>query len=257
VAKAAAPAPAARAPAGRGAPQRPSQGNRPTSGSGVVLRTLTEDERDARTHALVEARKREIEERATAEIEAKVRTEREAVEMVEREAAAARQKEEDDRLKREEELRRKSEEAAQRLLGDAAPVSDASAGKAALAGLQSTKPLADTGLTTIRRPLPAAGVPGRLRNEEEEEARPVRRPGGVVRPAVAPKPERTRGTDDRRRGRLTVTAATGGGDEERTRSLAAFRRRVQRLKGHQADEPKEKISREVIVPETIYFQVHK
>jgi hypothetical protein len=29
--------------------------------SGVVLRTLTEDERDARTHALVEARKREIE----------------------------------------------------------------------------------------------------------------------------------------------------------------------------------------------------
>ena len=80
----AAPAPAARAPAGRGAPQRSSQGNRPSSGSGVVLRTLTEDERDARTQALVEARKREIEERATAEIEAKVRAEREAIEKVER-----------------------------------------------------------------------------------------------------------------------------------------------------------------------------
>ena len=240
VAKVAAPAaPAARAPAsGRGAPQRPSQGNRPSSGSGVVLRTLTEDERDARTQALVEARKREIEERATAEIEAKARNDREEIERVEREAAAIRQKEEDQRLKREEELRRKSEEAAQRLLGDAAPAVDApAANKAAPAGPQSTKPLADTGLTTVRRPLPAPGVAGRLRNDEEEEARPVRRPGGVVRPAVAPKPERTRGTDDRRRGRLTVTAATGGGDEERTRSLAAFRRRVQRLKGHQADEP--------------------
>ena len=250
----AAPAPAARAPAGRGAPQRSSQGNRPSSGSGVVLRTLTEDERDARTQALVEARKREIEERAAAEIEAKVRAEREAIEKVEREAAAARQKEEDERLKREEDVRRKSEEAAQRLLGDAAPAADAGLAKTAPSGPQSTKPLADTGLTTVRRPLPAAGVPGRLRNDEEEEARTVRRPGGVVRPAVAPKPERTRGTDDRRRGRLTVTAATGGGDEERTRSLAAFRRRVQRLKGHQADEPKEKIAREVIIPETITIQ---
>jgi translation initiation factor IF-2 len=36
--------------------------------------------------------------------------------------------------------------------------------------------------------------------------------------------------------------------------VAAFRRRVQRLKGHTADEPKEKLVREVIIPETITIQ---
>src|SRR4029078_5691800 len=40
----------------------------------------------------------------------------------------------------------------------------------------------------------------------------------------------------------------------RERSVAAFRRRVQRLKGHAADEPKEKLIREVTIPETITIQ---
>ena len=55
------------------------------------------------------------------------------------------------------------------------------------------------------------------------------------------------------RGRLTVTNATEE-QEERTRSVAAFRRRVQRMKGGQHNEPKEKIAREVILPETITIQ---
>jgi translation initiation factor IF-2 len=49
-----------------------------------------------------------------------------------------------------------------------------------------------------------------------------------------------------------VTALSA--DEERERSVAAFRRRTQRLKGHAADEPKEKLVREVIIPETITIQ---
>ena len=36
--------------------------------------------------------------------------------------------------------------------------------------------------------------------------------------------------------------------------MAAFRRRVQRLKGHASDEPKEKLVREVTIPETITIQ---
>jgi len=36
--------------------------------------------------------------------------------------------------------------------------------------------------------------------------------------------------------------------------VAAFRRRVQRLKGHASDEPKEKLVREVTIPETITIQ---
>jgi translation initiation factor IF-2 len=49
-----------------------------------------------------------------------------------------------------------------------------------------------------------------------------------------------------------VTALSA--DEERERSVAAFRRRVQRLKGHANDEPKEKLVREVTIPETITIQ---
>ena len=55
------------------------------------------------------------------------------------------------------------------------------------------------------------------------------------------------------RGRLTVTTATTGGDE-RMRSVASFRRRVQRLRSFGATEQKEKISREVFLPETITIQ---
>ena len=253
-----APAPAA-APASRGGSGRFGQTREGAAsqsanrgGSGVVLRTLTEDERDARAIALVEARKREVEERAQAETEAKARAEREERDRKEREAAAARQKEDDDRHRREDEVRRRSEEAAQKRLGDTPSVSEPAAPRSAPRSVTQ-----DT-LAPVppRRGAPSPLPPGtgRARLDEDEEAKTVRRPGGGVRPAVAPKPERTRTADDKRRGRLTVSAATSGEDEERTRSLASFRRRVQRLKGHAADEPKEKISREVIVPETITIQ---
>jgi translation initiation factor IF-2 len=65
---------------------------------------------------------------------------------------------------------------------------------------------------------------------------------------VAPRPGA-----EKQRGRLTVTTALSQ-DEIRERSVASFRRRTQRLKGHASDEPKEKISREVTVPEAITIQ---
>ncbi len=43
-------------------------------------------------------------------------------------------------------------------------------------------------------------------------------------------------------------------EEERTRSVASFRRRVQRLKGMNTGAAKEKIQREVVLPETITIQ---
>ena len=80
---------------------------------------------------------------------------------------------------------------------------------------------------------------------------PVRR--GARGNVVAPKAERApKGGESRDRGRLTVTNAFASG-EERTRSIAAYRRRVQRMKGGQ-DEQKEKVFREVILPETITIQ---
>ena len=70
---------------------------------------------------------------------------------------------------------------------------------------------------------------------------------------MLPTPRPARGGDQRNRGRLTVASATAG-EEERTRSVAAFRRRTQRLKGHGAQEAKEKISREIVLPEAITIQ---
>src|SRR5215831_5921993 len=86
---------------------------------------------------------------------------------------------------------------------------------------------------------------------DDDEAPRTRRGPGAARPAAAPKP--ARGGGQKSRGRLTVVTALRA-DEERERSVAAFRRRVQRLKGHTADEPKEKLVREVTIPETITIQ---
>ena len=78
-----APAPSAPAPtARRSAPPPPSgRGSAPAGPaprpSGVVLRTLTDEERNARAHALADAKVREAEERKIAEEEARRRVERE------------------------------------------------------------------------------------------------------------------------------------------------------------------------------------
>src|SRR6516164_2679795 len=108
------PAPAAPAPS-RPAPPPTQPRN---AGSGVVLRTLTEDERSARASALADAKVREIEERRQAEEEAQRRAVREAAERAEREAAEARRKAEDERHRHEEEARRKAETEAKKRFGD-------------------------------------------------------------------------------------------------------------------------------------------
>ena len=69
----------------------------PRNNSGVVLRTLTEDERSARASALADAKVRDDEERRLAEEEAKRRNSKEGIEQAEREAAEARRKAEEER----------------------------------------------------------------------------------------------------------------------------------------------------------------
>ncbi len=185
--------------------------------SGVVLRTLTEDERNARAHALADARVREHEERERAEEEARVRHKREEVERADRAAAETRKREEEDRRKHDEETRRKADEVAKKRFG-----------------------------ADVAKP----GVRPALEADDEEAPRTAKR-GATARPAVAPKP--ARGGGEKRRGRLTVVTAFSA-DEVRERSEAAFRRRVLRKTGHRDNEPKEKIAREVIIPETIAIQ---
>lgn len=250
-------------PSGPGGGQRPQGGG--SRSSGVVLRTLTEEERSARALALADARVREAEERKIAEEEARRRKEREAAERIEREAAEARKREEDERRRVEDEAKRKAEQEAKKRFGDddsaakapitaKAPVTASGPSSAPAPG--STRP-APSGARPAR---PAAGAPvaGAARTAvpepEDDERRPVRRSGpGPARPAPAPKPASTKAGPQKNRGRLTVVTALDAG-EVRERSVASFRRRVQRLKGHAANEPKEKLVREVTIPEVITIQ---
>ena len=60
-------------------------------------------------------------------------------------------------------------------------------------------------------------------------------------------------TDERRRGKLTLTNALSD-NEQRERSLASMRRRRAKQKGAQQDTQREKVFREVVIPETITVQ---
>ncbi len=199
----------------------------PPKPSGVVLRTLTKEEQDRRAHALGDAKVREAEERKIAEEEAKIRAERDAIERNEREAAEARKRLEEDRRRHDEETKRKADEVAKKRFG----------GEEEKAKVVIATPIART-IT------PEA---------EDDERRPVRRPGGgaPARPAAAPKAPRAGAP--KQRGRLTLTTALNA-DEVRERSVAAFRRRTQRMSGHRDSEQKEKLVREVTIPETITIQ---
>jgi len=194
----------------------------PAKPSGVVLRTLTEEERSARAHALADARLREAEERKIAEEEARIRQTREELEKADRAKAEARKRDEEERRKHDEETKRKADEVAKKRFG------------------------AETAT-----PLKSAATPRpTLEADEEEAPRTPRRGGVAARPAPAPKTPRVGA--EKRRGRLTVVTALSA-DEVRERSVASFRRRNQRMTGHR-DEPKEKIAREVTIPETITIQ---
>ena len=210
-------APAAAPPASAPTPAVPGAALKP---SGVVLRTLTEEERSARAHALADARLREAEERKIAEEEARIRQSREEAEKAERAKAEARKRDEEERRKHDEETKRKADEVAKKRFGAE---------------------------TTVAKP----GARPVLEAEEEEAPRSARRGGVAARPAPAPKTPRVGA--EKRRGRLTVVTALTA-DEVRERSVASFRRRVQRISGHRDNEPKEKIAREVTVPETITIQ---
>jgi len=201
--------------------------------SGVVLRTLTAEEKEARDRALAGARVREAEDRKRQEEDARRRAEQEAHDAREREAAAKRKAEDDARHRVEEESKRKAEEAARKL----APRTPAPA---------TTTSAAAPSSPSVRRPAADA----------DDERPKSRAPGGVIKREVkVPAPTRTKGEADKRRGRLTVGNAMAD-DEDRARSVAAFRRRTERLKkqaqGFQM--PTEKMSREVVIPEAITIQ---
>ncbi|MDX8498186.1 translation initiation factor IF-2 [Mesorhizobium sp. VK4C] len=213
------PAAAAPAPAVQEAPKAPPP---PPERSGMVLNELSRGEMEARRRALEGSKAREIEDRQRAQEESKRRAEEEERRKREREESARRQAEEEARLQTEAESRRRAEEEARRRAPQAAE------------------------LATV---------------DEEEEVKP-RRPGGAgagaplrrpATPEVARPAKPAKGEEDRRRGKLTLNTALSD-DDARGRSLSSMRRRQEKFKRAMHNEPREKVMREVILPETITIQ---
>ncbi|MCO6176981.1 translation initiation factor IF-2 [Ciceribacter sp. RN22] len=242
------PAPAAPRPAAPAAPrvhqpsapqQRPPQPQQPVRQErprGAVLHDLSAGEMEARRRALVEAQAREVEE-----------TKQRAIDEARRKAEA------------EEAARRAAEDAARRAVEVKEEGTQAQEAEAPAPAAVPVRP-AEVRPAAPRPAAPSAPVFGRSRKEEEEEEErgaargPAR--GKVVAPAPAKVPARPKGEEDRRRGKLTVTTADV--DEEgapsRGRSLASMRRRQEKFRRSQMQEPREKIVREVVLPETITIQ---
>lgn len=297
------------APAQQAAPQpRPAPAPQRPAGS-MLLRTLSDEEKDARQRALAEARSTEAEARRAAEEDARQRAAAADRERQEREAAQARQRQEEERRRHEDEQKRRAESVVRQREDhaprpaappaaprDAAPQAAAPApqptqyfGRSAPAGPREfapRQPMRDTGARPPRldsrpprsdaprpprvdasapaepaiarpaRQVPSSGAP-RNRSDDVDVKAAFRRPGvgaGAGRGPAPAAPKTPKTTNDKPRGRLTLATATGG-DDERTRSVASFRRRVQRMTGHRAsDAQKERVMREVIIPETITIQ---
>jgi translation initiation factor IF-2 len=208
----------AKGPAPAAAPAAPAARDAGARG-GVVLRQLTDEEKVARSRALADARVAEGEARKRADEEARQRATEEDRLKRERVAAEKRKAEEEARKATEEAARRHAEEEANRRLEK-----------------KDDTPAAS-----------AAPQRGRRVVQDEEEEAPAKK--GAKAPAKAPVARK--GEDTRRRGRLTVTRALSG-DDERMRSVAAYRRHLQRVNraGQQEAAPPAG-PREVTIPETI------
>jgi translation initiation factor IF-2 len=186
---------------------------------GVVLRQLSDEEKARRAAAIADARVSDSEARRQAEAEAARRAAEEELMKAERAAAEKRKIEEEARKAAEAEARRHAEQEAARRA--------------------ETKPAAAPVEVARRRPV-----------QEEEEENTTKKIGNKIVPVKAPAPKKA-GEGERRRGKLTVTRALSD-DDERTRSVAAYRRHLQRVnKGHQVQQAGPAGPRDIVIPETI------
>ncbi|WP_374302289.1 translation initiation factor IF-2 [Ferrovibrio sp.] len=207
----------------RGAAQRPQ---RPT---GMVLKPMSDEERQARSRVNEDERRKFAEMRRVAEEDMRRRQEELSRVHAEREAALRRQADEDARKRAEDDARKKAEaEAARRLNAPETTGTEASPG--------------------------APAAIARAAVDDEDEAGGKRRGAGAKAAPAKAAPSRGRDGAERRAGKLSVTKALD--DNERVRSVASFRRRIEREKRamHQGTAEQQKILRDVVIPETITVQ---
>lgn len=239
--------------------QRPQQSNQRSNDRprGAVLHDLSANEMDARRRALAEAQLRDAQEakqRAEEEARRKVEEERRAIEMKaeeERRAAEAKAQAEADATAKANAPAPAAEQAA-------APVERAQPAAPVTARTTETRPQTPRPGQDAPSAAPAMPVRSRKTAQDDDDDRGPARGGPsrgkVAAPAPAKVPARPK-EDDRRRGKLTVTTANVDEDgAPRGRSLASMRRRQEKFRRSQMQETREKVMREVILPETITIQ---
>jgi len=189
---------------------------------GVVLRQLSDEEKARRAAALADARVSDSEARRIAEQEAERKTREEEQLKAEHVAAEKRKIEEDARKAADEAAKKRAEQEAARRL-------------------ETTPKTGEVAPVETRR---------RLENEEEEESSSKKGVPGKPGAPKTPAPKKV-AEGERRRGKLTVTRALSD-DDERVRSVASYKRHLQRVnKGHQQQPAGPAGPRDITVPETI------
>ncbi|HEY5145922.1 MAG TPA: translation initiation factor IF-2, partial [Polyangiaceae bacterium] len=185
---------------------------------------------DARARALADAKVHEAEERRAA-ADAAVRRAAEAEQNARERTDAERRKiDEDARHQTETGVRQRAEEAARRHFGEEKKPAPSTAAEAAPARPAVDRHRVAETETDDERP---ATLRGRVKAKTTPDVKPVKRTT----------------EDPRRRGKLTLVNALD--DEERMRSLAAIRRRRERERARAHEGPREKVMREVVIPERI------
>jgi translation initiation factor IF-2 len=244
------PAPASAAPPTRVAPPRPTGGQ---GGRGIVLRTLTEEEKEARTRALVDANRDAETARQRAAVDAARRAIEDEARKKSDEEHRKRLAEEEVRKKTEDEIKRKADALVQKRLDQAATASPqttiARQAQEIESGAQTaTSPAA---APLIRRP---PGAPGTTQAPASTLLRrPPLRP--VINKRLPQPPGARREVPKRRSDKIDVNRAVEGENDFRSRSAAQMRRRLERERRQQnADDGQQKVYREVTIPETITVQ---
>jgi translation initiation factor IF-2 len=241
----AAAAPAPRAPAAP-AP-RPAS---PVNNRGIVLKTLTEEEKEARARALVGADRDAVIAREKAAVESARRAAEEKARKIADEEHKKRLAEEEQRKKAEDEIKRKADVLVQKRLDQTAASAPAASAARPAQEAEPATPSSPGGPVVIRRP-PGSPPPSTASALRRPPMRPPLAP--PKRPAQAPGARRE--APKRRSDKIDVGRAVAGDNDFRSRSVAQQRRRLERERRQQGgDEPQQKVFREVTIPETITVQ---
>ncbi|KZL19600.1 Translation initiation factor IF-2 [Pseudovibrio axinellae] len=103
------------------------------------------------------------------------------------------------------------------------------------------------------RPGGVTAAPAESMETGKEVSKKALKPAARPKKPIVPAKPAPKGNDDRRKSKLTITRATGG-DESRNRSLASMRRRREKEKRKGQKVVREKVAREVKLPEVISIQ---